>query len=89
MLNDLGDHSFSRANLVRSLLGDGGGEGRPLSARLKRSFWFGRLSLLGKARIDAVLDGLVNRGWAETVTLAYEGHEYTTVRITDEGRKHA
>jgi ATP-dependent DNA helicase RecQ len=87
MLNDLGDHRFSRTNLVRSLVGEE--RGHPLSERLRRSFWFGRLSLLGARKVDEVLDGLVARGWAEIVGGDYKQLEYETVRITDEGRKHA
>lgn len=87
MLNDLGEHAFSRANLVRSLVGEEGPP--PLKERLRGAFWFGRLRLLGKTKIDRVLDELVDRGWAENVPLTYDGHEYFTVRITEEGRKRA
>lgn len=90
MLRDLGNHCYSRANLIRSLLGGAGGRGRPeLPQRLRDGFWFGRLSFLDEAKVDAVLDDLVERGWAEVVRCTYESHDYETLRITEEGRRHA
>jgi hypothetical protein len=87
MLADLGEHRFSGRSLVRSLVGDQ----RPpkLSQRLESSFWFGRLRFIGKDGACAALESLVQRGWAEVVTVTHEARVYRTLHITDEGRKHA
>ena len=87
MLADLGEHRYSLNNLVRSLVGD---ERPPqLRERLRTSFWFGRLRFLGEAKARAALDDLVRRGWAEVSTLTHQERNYETIRITEEGRRHA
>ncbi len=84
MLNYLGDHAYSAATLIRSLRGEGGPSTR--NPRLRDSFWFGKLQLLGPGRIREILQGLVDRGWAEWSTLTYDGRAYETIRITEAGR---
>ncbi len=85
MLNDLGDHTYSAATLIRSLRGEDGPSTR--NPRLRESFWFGKLRLLGPDRIREILQGLVDRGWAEWTTLTYDGREYESIRITETGRR--
>lgn len=96
MLNRLGDHRYSVNTIVRALIGD---ERVASNRTLRESPWFGRLRLLGKARVREVLESLARKGWVAVETLSLERafellpgsvrRTYATVRITDEGRRHA
>lgn len=103
-LAELRHHSYSVETLIRCLAGDGGrptwdgtrrgsspswrGRGAgTFPARLEH--WFGRLRFLGKEKVREILHCLVAKGWAEQLSLSYNGHAYQCIRITEEGEAHA
>ena len=75
---------WSRRNLVRALRGDGGGP-HPLHARLRTHGCYGRLALLEELEIQREIDGLIGNGWMEEYTPT--GRDYTSLRLTSEGRR--
>ena len=85
LLADCRGRSFSKESYARTLAGDPGPQ---FSAWLREHPAFGRLSPLGLERCRTVLDDLVQRGLAEYAARDYEGRQYETLVLTDEGRRH-
>ena len=84
LLLDCRDRNFSKESYARTLAGDP----RPkFSDWLREHPAFGRLSPLGLDGCRAVLDDLVQHGLAKYAARDYEGHQYETLVLTEEGRR--
>ena len=75
---------WSKHNLVRTLLGQGGGK-YPLHRTLKSNSCYSRLAFLDRQETEELLDDLIADGYAEELTP--EGRDYKTLRLTPEGRQ--
>ena len=75
---------WSRRNLVRTLLGQAGGE-YPLHKKLRSNSCYSRLAFLDRQEIEELFNDLITDGYAEEMTP--EGRDYKTLRLTPEGRQ--
>ena len=78
--------NWSRRNLVRTLLGDGG-EPHPLKPQLRLHGCFGRLEMLESKEVEDLVDKLIEDGWIEEVEVSSDGRSYMTLRLTEHGRE--
>ena len=86
LVDDVERGQFSRSNLTRTLRGDGGGP-YPLPRRLLLHGCFDRLGMLEEEQVGELVDTLIADGHIEEVEVSRDGHTYTTLRLTTDGRK--
>lgn len=77
--------NFSRRNLERALCGEHWGT-QPLSVQLQAHPLYGRLRLLGRERVTATMDEMIDEGLAVEEPREYNGVSYNTLALTVKGR---
>ena len=77
--------NFSRRNLERALCGEHWGT-QPLSGELQAHPLYGRLRLLGRERVTATMDEMIDEGLAVEEPREYNEVSYNTLALTVKGR---
>ncbi|MCY4370760.1 MAG: RecQ family ATP-dependent DNA helicase [bacterium] len=84
MVSDTGFRKLSEAKLIRALLGEGDGRFK-LHARERTHPCFGRLQILGRERVEELIDGLISEGLISRAESEFDGRTYPTLAVTDLG----
>ena len=85
LVDDVERGNYSRRNLVRTLLGDGGGP-YPLPRLLLVHGCFDRLGMLERTEVEDLVDDLIREGLVQEVEVSREGRSHLTLRLTEGGR---
>ena len=86
LVHSVEEGNWSRRNLVRTLLGDGGGP-FPLRQRLRDHGCFDRLGVLEMKQVEDLVDGLIEDGLIEEVEVSLDSRHHMTLRLTEYGRE--
>ena len=86
LVDDVERGNYSRRNLVRTLLGDGGGP-YPLPRLLLAHGCFDRLGVLERNEIEDLLDELIRDGLIGEVEVSRDTRSHLTLRLTERGRE--
>ena len=86
LVRDVEAGNWSRRNLIRTLLGDGGGA-HPLKDTLRLHGCFDRLGMLERRQVEELVDELIQDGSMHEVEVSYDGRSHMTLRLTAHGRE--
>ena len=84
LVSDTGFRKLSETKLVRTLLGEGDGRFK-LHARERTHPCFGRLEVLGRERVEELIEGLISEELISREESEYDGRTYPTLAVTDQG----
>ena len=86
LVDDVERGNYSRRNLIRTLLGDGGGP-YPVPRLLQVHGCFDRLGMLERNEVEDLVDELIRDGLVGEVEVSLEGRSHPTLRLTEGGRE--
>lgn len=76
---------ISEQNVVRTLLGDAGSGDRQLHAQERTHPCFGRLEILGRGKVQEIIEDLIDEGLLAREASEWEGRSYPRLTPTEEG----